>query len=133
MELSLRAEKNGNRKGQEKRNRPFVFILRCLYTTKVVIIMGCDGGSIPRRDELVKLKKKEEKVDQNELDRIKWGTCAISKEPLKDPIVADELGFLYNKEAVIRHLLDKSLDESFKHIRTLKVHRHYKLTVTNYY
>jgi len=24
--------------------------------------MGCDGGTIPRRDELVKLKKKAEKV-----------------------------------------------------------------------
>ena len=25
--------------------------------------MGCDGGSIPRRDEMVKLKKKAEKVN----------------------------------------------------------------------
>ncbi len=24
--------------------------------------MGCDGGTIPRRDEMVKLKKKAEKV-----------------------------------------------------------------------
>lgn len=24
--------------------------------------MGCDGGTIPRRDELVRLKKKPEKV-----------------------------------------------------------------------
>ena len=24
--------------------------------------MGCDGGSIPRRDEMVKVKKKAEKV-----------------------------------------------------------------------
>jgi len=82
--------------------------------------MGCDGGSIPRRDELVKLKKKEEKPDPNEVERIKWSSCSISKEPLKEPIVACELGFLYNKEAVIRHLLDKTMDESFKHIRNLK-------------
>jgi hypothetical protein len=82
--------------------------------------MGCDGGSIPRRDELVKLKKKEEKPDPNEVERIKWSSCAISKEPLKEPIVACELGSLYNKETVIRHLLDKTMDESFKHIRTLK-------------
>jgi hypothetical protein len=82
--------------------------------------MGCDGGSIPRRDELVKLKKKEEKPDPNEVERIKWSSCAISKEPLKEPIVACELGFLYNKETVIRHLLDKTMDESFKHIRNLK-------------
>lgn len=26
--------------------------------------MGCDGGSIPRRDEMVKLKKKAEKVSR---------------------------------------------------------------------
>ena len=29
---------------------------------QVVSVMGCDGGTIPRRDELVKLKKKAEKV-----------------------------------------------------------------------
>ena len=26
--------------------------------------MGCDGGTIPRRDEMVKLKKKAEKVSE---------------------------------------------------------------------
>ena len=26
------------------------------------VVMGCDGGSIPRRDEMVKLKKKAAKV-----------------------------------------------------------------------
>ena len=32
------------------------------FDRRVGIIMGCDGGSIPRRDEMVKLKKKAEKV-----------------------------------------------------------------------
>jgi len=82
--------------------------------------MGCDGGSIPRRDELVKLKKKEEKADPAEVERIRWSSCAISKEPLKDPIVTCELGFLYNKDAVIRQLLEKTMDEAFGHIRSLK-------------
>lgn len=27
-----------------------------------IFIMGCDGGTIPRRDELVRLKKKPEQV-----------------------------------------------------------------------
>jgi hypothetical protein len=49
--------------------------------------MGCDGGSIPRREELVKLKKKAEKVDPIEVERIKWFTCAMSEERLKEPIV----------------------------------------------
>lgn len=83
--------------------------------------MGCDGGSIPRRDELVKLKKKAEKVDPAEVERIKWFTCALSNDKLKEPIVACELGHLYNKEAVIRSLLDKNVDEKFNHIRNLKV------------
>lgn len=84
--------------------------------------MGCDGGSIPRRDELVKLKKKAEKVDPGEIERIKWFTCALSNEKLKEPVVTCELGHLYNKEAVIRCLLDKNVDEKFSHIRNLKVH-----------
>ena len=28
--------------------------------------MGCDGGTIPRRDEMVKLKKKAQKVNVNQ-------------------------------------------------------------------
>jgi len=82
--------------------------------------MGADGGSIPRREELVQLKKKEEKADQNELERIKWFLCAISKEPLTMPVVTCELGFLYNKEVVIKRLIDKSMPEAFSHIRSLK-------------
>jgi len=82
--------------------------------------MGCDGGSIPRRDELVKLKKKAEKVDPNEIERIKWFTCAMSNEKLKEPVVVCELGHLYNKEAVITALLNKNMDEKFSHIRNLK-------------
>jgi len=41
--------------------------------------------------------------------------------------VACELGFLYNKESVIRHMLDKTLDDSFKHIKSLKdlIHVHF--------
>jgi hypothetical protein len=83
--------------------------------------MGCDGGSIPRREELVKLKKKAEKADPTEVERIKWFTCAMSTERLKEPIVACELGHLYNKEAVIRALIEKNIDEKFSHIRSLKV------------
>lgn len=31
--------------------------------------MGCDGGTIPRRDELVRLKKKPETVSKYEISR----------------------------------------------------------------
>jgi len=71
--------------------------------------MGCDGGSIPTRCELVKTKVKTEVKNANELNRIKWFSCAISKEPLKEPIVTCLFGNLYNKEAVITALLSKAL------------------------
>jgi len=82
--------------------------------------MGCDGGSIPTRGELVKTKKKPEQADKNALTTIRWNNCAISKEPLNEPIVTCDLGFLYNKEEIIKRLLDKAIDIAFSHIRSLK-------------
>ncbi|XP_038057450.1 replication termination factor 2-like [Patiria miniata] len=82
--------------------------------------MGCDGGTIPRRDELVRLKKKPEQVDKNMERMAKWLHCAISQERLRQPIMACELGRLYNKESLLEYLLDKSTCDSAQHIRGLK-------------
>lgn len=83
--------------------------------------MGCDGGSIPRRDEMVKLKKKAEKIDPEAELAAKWRHCALSGEKLKKPVVACELGRLYNKESLLLALLDKpSLPEVAQHIRSLR-------------
>eukprot|EP01117_Protostelium_nocturnum_P018173 TRINITY_DN7544_c0_g2_i1.p1 TRINITY_DN7544_c0_g2~~TRINITY_DN7544_c0_g2_i1.p1 ORF type:complete len:256 (+),score=95.36 TRINITY_DN7544_c0_g2_i1:48-770(+) len=82
--------------------------------------MGADGGSIPRREELVKLKAKAEKVDPKEIERVKWSTCAISNQILKEPIVACNLGNLYNKEVILKHLLEKTIPSSFSHVKSLK-------------
>jgi len=83
--------------------------------------MGCDGGSIPTRVELVKVKKKEEQQrENNEFERSRWHCCTLSKEPLKGPVVCCRLGNLYSKEAVILCLLEKSLPPEFSHIRSLK-------------
>ncbi|XP_029466653.1 replication termination factor 2 [Rhinatrema bivittatum] len=86
--------------------------------------MGCDGGTIPKRHELVKGPKKVEKVDKNAELVARWHYCALSQEKLRKPIVACELGRLYNKDAVIEHLLDKSPDkavvESAAHIKSIK-------------
>lgn len=70
--------------------------------------MGCDGGTIPTRDELVKLKKKPEQKDVDSIRLYKWAHCALSQQVLhKKGIVACEMGRLYNKEAVIELLLSK--------------------------
>jgi len=39
---------------------------------------------------------------------------------LKKPIVGCKLGLLYNKEFLIRALLDKKMPKSFRHITSLK-------------
>ncbi|XP_002737586.1 replication termination factor 2-like [Saccoglossus kowalevskii] len=82
--------------------------------------MGCDGGTIPKRDELVRLKKKPEQKDKDMDLFVKWCLCTISQEPLNQPIVACELGRLYNKESILEYLLDKSICQNAQHIRGLK-------------
>jgi len=83
--------------------------------------MGCDGGTIPRRDELVRTKKKPEKKDKEAELNFKWRVCALSHEALQQPIVACEMGRLYNKDKIIEMLLDKNnSNEVTKHITSVK-------------
>ncbi|XP_077296312.1 replication termination factor 2 [Arctopsyche grandis] len=91
--------------------------------------MGCDGGTIPKRDELVKLKKKPEQKDKDAELAFKWRHCALSQQVLQQPIVACSLGRLYTKSTLIEYLLDKSNTlENMKHIKSLKDVRDLKLT-----
>ncbi|KAI6230152.1 Replication termination factor 2 [Aphelenchoides fujianensis] len=71
--------------------------------------MGADGGTIPKRCELVRKKKKAEKVDKVVVNAAKWTTCQLSNEPLRKPVIACRFGRLYNKEAVLEGLLNKTL------------------------
>ena len=111
--------------------------------------MGCDGGTIPTRDELVKTKKRPEQVMNHQINvktsntlsffsfstfqkdpdsvRIyKWAHCALTQEPLEKPVVACELGRIFNKEAIIEKLLNTksegTSDDSLvaDHIKSLK-------------
>lgn len=85
--------------------------------------MGNDGGSIPRRSELVKTKKKAVKIDPTIGLISKWFFCALSKKPLEAPVVVCQLGKLYNKDALLEHFIDKSkfgdADKICGHIRSL--------------
>ncbi|KAG1908816.1 Rtf2 RING-finger-domain-containing protein [Suillus fuscotomentosus] len=94
--------------------------------------MGNDGGSIPDRRDLVKSKKKAEQADKANQTRAVWFFCALSKRPLQEPIVSCALGKLYNKDAIIEHLLDKTAyGDAAKicgHIRSLKDIKVLKLT-----
>ncbi|KAI8928709.1 Rtf2 RING-finger-domain-containing protein [Entophlyctis helioformis] len=86
--------------------------------------MGCDGGTIPKRDELVKTKKAAERPDAASQTLAAWFHCALSKQPLQEPVVSCGLGKLYNKTAVLEFLVDRSSygdgDVICSHIASLK-------------
>jgi len=85
--------------------------------------MGCDGGTIPTRDELVKLKKRPEQKDSDGHRLYKWQHCAITQQVLEKPVVACEMGRLYNKAAVIELLLSQdrsSAPARTQHLEKLK-------------
>ncbi|XP_019952477.1 replication termination factor 2 [Paralichthys olivaceus] len=94
--------------------------------------MGCDGGTIPKRHELVKGPKKVEKADKNAELAAKWKYCALSQEKLRRPIVSCDLGRLFNKDAIIEYLLDKTTErpntETVTHIRGIKDIKELNLT-----
>lgn len=68
--------------------------------------MGCDGGSIAKRKEVVKTKKQEEQPGRSCELSSKWQFCHLSGMRLKQPIVSCQLGRLYNKEAILEFLLN---------------------------
>lgn len=51
---------------------------------------------------------KKRRLDTHSEQVTRWTTCSLSGEPLAPPVVADFLGTLYNKSAVLEFLLAKS-------------------------
>lgn len=103
--------------------------------------MGCDGGTIPKRKEIVKSNNNDKQArDKNADLSAKWQFCHLSGLRLKKPIVACQLGFLYNKDTIIEYLLNqKQLVNSsaasstttttlIPHIRSMKDIKELKLT-----
>jgi len=54
-----------------------------------------------------------------ERHRVRMSLCNLSQEDLRDPVVACKLGNLYNKEALIGALLNKSIPPHMSHIKKL--------------
>jgi hypothetical protein len=88
-----------------------VYHLSLYFTfTRSTFNMGNDGGSIPKRRELVKeaakaLTTSQAKEQLTEQQEYHWSTCPLSRKPLAAPVVSDAAGALYNKDAVIEFLL----------------------------
>ena len=91
--------------------------------------MGCDGGTIPKRDELVRQKKKAEVKDKNAAHMATWRYCALKHNALKQPIVADSYGILYNKDTILEYLLDRAqFEHGPTYIKKLKDVKELQLT-----
>ena len=91
--------------------------------------MGNDGGVIATsRKLLVKTKAAEHKGAEGRARleaaaaAARLATCALSGAPLRAPapVVCDELGSLFLKEALLVYLLAKQPSAAFAHIRSLK-------------
>jgi len=79
--------------------------------------MGNDGGSIPKRRELVKSGPRaptasELKETLREHLAFAWSTCPLSHTALTPPIVSDAAGNLYNKDSVLQVLLPEGAGSS---------------------
>ena len=76
-----------------------------------LFVLGADrSASIPKRRELVKEAARlptsaEIKESQHEQQEYQWTTCPLSHQPLKQPVVSDSAGILYNKDAILEFLL----------------------------
>ncbi|KAB8339321.1 hypothetical protein FH972_022254 [Carpinus fangiana] len=82
--------------------------------------MGNDGGSIPKRRELVQEAARnptaaELKEKQLEHQEHHWSHDPLTGKPLASPVVSDALGRLYNKDAIIEYLLPADADEDNNH------------------
>ena len=104
--------------------------------------MGGDGGSIPKRADMVRTKGyssaqslstgsmgynpnlqrrvAEEHVDVKRQRQLWMTRCWLTGQPLEDPIVVCRGGYLYNKETMVRFLLEKNFEKLPKHLTSIK-------------
>jgi len=85
---------------------------------------GGDGGSTGAESRSCYLEmyldRKPDKVNPAEEQLAKFTQCHLSGQPLQPPCVVDELGNLFNKDALLQALLNKTLPPSLSYISGLK-------------
>eukprot|EP01064_Diplonema_japonicum_P007501 TRINITY_DN15129_c0_g1_i1.p2 TRINITY_DN15129_c0_g1~~TRINITY_DN15129_c0_g1_i1.p2 ORF type:complete len:119 (+),score=39.77 TRINITY_DN15129_c0_g1_i1:69-425(+) len=83
--------------------------------------MGGDGGVCANnRRFLPQSGMGEVKAEKSRhtLDKERWTTCQHSKEPLRPPLLADEVGLLYSAERVMTALSRR--EQVAPYVKTLK-------------
>eukprot|EP00890_Picochlorum_soloecismus_P000558 jgi/Picsp_1/1502/NSC_04980-R1_protein len=105
------------------------FLPSCSDMTRVEIVPrllggGGDGGSTGAEDRAAYLAmyagKKHDKVDPAEQKLAQYTTCHLSSSPLSPPCVCDELGNIYNKDAILNALISKTMPKGLPHISSRK-------------
>jgi hypothetical protein len=85
---------------------------------------GGDGGSTGAESRSCYLEmyagRKNDKVNPLEELHAKWTRCHLSGELLSPPVVVDELGNVFNKDAVVNALLHKTMPAPLAYISGLK-------------
>ena len=75
---------------------------------------GADGGTIATRTDMVRTKDQDERprYDTSERRHALWTLCRLSKHALAPPVMADALGQLYNKDALLEFLLQRGAGDA---------------------
>lgn len=89
---------------------------------------GRYSASLGEMNSYIQMVSEDVGVGPMERHRIRMSQCYLSQESLREPVVACRLGNLYNKEAVINALLNKSMPSALAHIKALKDVKHCQLT-----
>lgn len=81
---------------------------------------GRYNASLGEMSNYVQMVSEDRGLGALERHRTRMTQCWLSQETLRDPVVACRLGNLYNKEALIGALLNRSIPEEISHVRALK-------------
>ena len=86
----------------------------CLHHGAHYTDQGADGGTIATRSDMVRTKDQDERphYDTSERRHALWTLCRLSKHPLDAPVMADALGQLYNKDALLEFLLRRGAGDA---------------------
>ncbi len=87
--------------------------------------MGGDGGTYVTGRQYIRscrtdIEEGDASKSVKDRQRRRAGSCAQSGALLEEPVVMCQLGNLFNKEAIITALINKTLNSHFSHIRGLK-------------
>ncbi|KAK9813469.1 hypothetical protein WJX73_000679 [Symbiochloris irregularis] len=97
---------------------------------------GGDGGATGAESRASYLEmyagKKVQKTNPAEARLALWTQCRLSGERLRPPCCADELGSLFNKDAVVEALVTKAMPKGLGHITSLKHLINLQLTPTTH-